>query len=111
MDKELQKTTLRVAIIADNYNMAEFYYMRFIEDNRDQILISGNQRSVLSDGTIIEKCSVNDVRAKCMHIDQVILCLHDAVTLEQIGCVLDILACSQVPQSYWFMCYEEDEND
>ena len=109
MDKELQKTTLRVAIIADNYNMAESCYRRFVEDNRDQILIPGNQRSILSDGTIIEKCSMNDARAKYMHIDQAILCLYNDVTTEKIEYVLDMLRCSQVPQSYWFLCYEEDE--
>lgn len=110
MDKELQRTTLRVAIIADNYNMAESCYRRFVDDNRDVILIPGKDKCVLRDGTIIEKLSVTDInRNRYKKFDQVLLCLCDDVNTEKIKYVMDLLRESQVPQSYWFMCYEEDE--
>lgn len=107
---EMQRTTLRVAIIADNYNMAESCYRNFIDDNRDSILIPGRDKCVLRDGTIIEKLSISDInRNRYKKFDQALLCLYNDVTTEKIQYVISLLKESQVPQSYWFMCYEEDE--
>ena len=109
MDVEKQKIMLRVAIIADNYNMAESCYRRFVDDNRDIILIPGRDKCILHDGTIIEKISIADYSKKYKRFDQALLCLVDDVTTEKIQYVIGLLKESQVPQSFWFMCYEEDE--
>ena len=110
MDKELQKTTLHVAIISNTWMTTEYYYRKFLEDNKDNIIWFSKDRAVLNDGTIVDKIPLSlGNKLKGMRIDQVLLCLYKDVDTEEIRYVMDLLHESQVPQSYWFMCYEEDE--
>lgn len=110
--QEKERTTLRIAIIADDYNSANECYQRFINDNRDIVLIPGKNKTILNDGTIIERYSVDQLKnplLKTVGLDQVLLCMEDKVNIEVIKRTMDLLHASQVPKSYWFMCYEEDE--
>lgn len=107
--EELDRVTLRIAIIADNLNAANECYQRFINDNRDIVLIPGKNKTILNDGTIIEKYSVHEVeRLRGVRLDQALLCVENEANIKTIRKIMELLMLSQVPKSYWLLCYEEE---
>ena len=109
MDRELQKTMLHVAIVANTLKDAEYYYSKFVNDNRENILIPGRNKSVMNDGTIVEKISLSTPEhLKSMYLDQVIPCLYEYNPYwRDIKWIL--AAKSQVPEEFWLL-YVDDEN-
>ena len=109
MDKELQKTTLRVAIVSDDFEKTEYCYRTFLEENQENVLIPGKDKAVLKDGTIVEKMCVYELLDH--GLDQIVLCINDDISD---GCIKNLIDClndSQVPKNYWFLWYADTSND
>lgn len=108
---EKDRVTLRIAIIADTVELAQYYYDRFIYENKESVLIPGRNRLILSDGTIVEKYGItqglNGLRGK--KYDQILMCYRNSYEFDLMRNIMDTLRDSQVPSMYWFLCYEEDE--
>lgn len=110
--QEKEKTTLRIAIIADTWNAADYYYKRFVNDNRENVFIPGKNRTIMTDGTIIEKfCLTDKSKLRGVLFDQVLLCINKKITPEMLQELLFVLSVSQVPSPYWFLQYDEDDWD
>lgn len=110
--KELQRVSLRVCIIADTCERAEYYYRQFINDNHENIFIPGKHRLVMKDGTIIEKYGITQglIGLRGRKFDQVLLCPPmDNVTGDFYVELFSELKTSQVPRNYWFLYYDEWE--
>lgn len=107
MNDELKRTTLKIAIVADDWSSAEYFYRRFIKDNEELILIPGKNKSVMRDGTIVEKVPVYDLYTSNANYDQILLCLENETNGETIVLLMKSLLMSQVPASYHFLCYED----
>jgi hypothetical protein len=110
LDKELQRVSLRVCIIADTCERAEYYYRQFINDNHEDILIPGKHRLVMKDGTIIEKYGISqglrDLIGK--RWDQVLICYDDMPKSDFFKELLATLLTSQVPKHCWFLYYDDE---
>jgi hypothetical protein len=109
MDEEKEKSTLKVALIADDWASAEFFYRRFLQDNEEQILIPGRNKAIMYDGTIVEKMAIYELYTNKNNYDQVLVCLENETNGESVVLIMKSLLMSQVPASYQFLCYEEDE--
>lgn len=109
MGEEKQRITLRIALIADDESSAEYYYSRFLADNKDLILIPGRKKAIFKDGTIVEKIPIYDLYTSNNNYDQVLVCIEDTSSLvsEEIVLIMKALLMSQVPAGYQFLCYEE----
>jgi len=114
--QEKERTTLRIAIIADTWKAADYYFDRFIKDNRESIFIPGKNRIIMNDGTIIEKFGISDGTDLQYMLcgvlyDQVLLCINRKITPDLFKELLNNLSKSQVPSPYWFLQYDEDDWD
>lgn len=104
---ERDKTILKIVIVADTHERANWYFLNFLNDNRESVLIPGKNKLVMYDGTIIEKYAMNsgNEQMRGKRFDQVILCTEK--TDKMLGYVLNELLCgSQVPSQYWLLEYD-----
>ena len=107
---ERDKTILNIVIVADTYEKADWYFLNFLNDNRESVLIPGRNKLIMYDGTIIEKYAMNSGNEGLSgrRFDQVILCTEKIDKM--LGYVLTSLLCgSQVPSQYWLLEYNIDD--
>lgn len=109
-NNEIQRVALRILIIADTAHEADYYYDRFVYENQEEILIHGRRKTILKDGTIIEKFGITEGDSKLLgsHFDQVLLCCRNNDTLGFYKRLFQTLHNSQVPRGYWFLHYDDE---
>ena len=109
----MDKTILKIVIVADTHEKANWYFLNFLNDNCESVLIPGKNRLIMYDGTIIEKYAMNSGNEGLSgrRFDQVILCTEETDN-KMLGYVLTLLLCgSQVPSQYWFLEYNIDDKN